>query len=168
MRDLLRMEKRHSPPSAAKARGIRSGERNLLSNICRAAGTISPTGGGGCVTPTMYTYLSYRDAAGALRFLEEAFGFTTSVRWDAPDGTVQRAEATFGDGAVMMGTGPHATAPLDGVGVGQGIYAYVEDVDALPLSAGRRRPGGVPAGGHRLGNAPLSRTGSGRVWMELR
>ena len=36
--------------------------------------------------PTMYPYLSYRDAASASRFLEEAFGFTTNVRWDAPMG----------------------------------------------------------------------------------
>jgi uncharacterized glyoxalase superfamily protein PhnB len=53
------------------------------------------------MTPTMYPYLSYRDAASALRFLEEAFRFTTIVRWDAPDGTVQHAEATFRDGALI-------------------------------------------------------------------
>jgi uncharacterized glyoxalase superfamily protein PhnB len=78
----------------------------------------------------MYPYLSYRDATAALRFLEQAFGFTTSIRWDAPDGTVQHAEVTFGDGAVMIGTADHPTAPLEGVSVGQGIYVYVEDVDA--------------------------------------
>ena len=75
-------------------------------------------------------YLSYRDAAAALRFLEEAFGFSTSVRWNDPDGTVQHAEVTFGEGAVMMGTAEPPTAPLDGTSVGQGIYVYVEDVDA--------------------------------------
>jgi uncharacterized glyoxalase superfamily protein PhnB len=80
--------------------------------------------------PTMYPYLSYRDAASALRFLEEAFGFTTNVRWDAPHGTVQHAEATFGDGALMMGTAEHPTAPLEGASVGQGTYVYVADVDA--------------------------------------
>lgn len=53
------------------------------------------------MTPTMYPYLSYRDAAGALRFLEESFGFTITVRWDAPAGTVQQAEATFRDGALI-------------------------------------------------------------------
>jgi uncharacterized glyoxalase superfamily protein PhnB len=79
--------------------------------------------------PTMYPYLSYRDAASALRFLEEAFGFTTNVRWDAPDGSLQHAEATFGDGA-LMGTAEHPTAPLEGASVGQGIYVYVADVDA--------------------------------------
>ena len=81
------------------------------------------------MTPTMYPYLSYRDAA-ALRFLEEAFGFTTTVRWDDPDGGVQHAEVAFGDGAVMMGTADHPAAPLEGSSVGQGIYVYVEDIDA--------------------------------------
>ena len=82
------------------------------------------------MTPTMYPYLSYRDAASALRFLEEAFGFTTTVRWDAPDGTVQHAEVTFGDGALMMGTAEHQSATLEGASVGQGVYVYVEDIDA--------------------------------------
>ena len=56
------------------------------------------------MTPTIYPYVSCRDAAAALGFLEEAFGFTTSVRWDYRDGNVQHAEITFGEGAVMMGT----------------------------------------------------------------
>ena len=66
------------------------------------------------MTPTGYPYLSYRDAAAALGFLKEAFGFTTSVRWDYRDGNVQHAEVTFGEGAVMMGTAEHSTAPLEG------------------------------------------------------
>ena len=36
--------------------------------------------------PTMYPYLSYRDAASALRFLEEAFGFTTTCAGMLPMG----------------------------------------------------------------------------------
>jgi uncharacterized glyoxalase superfamily protein PhnB len=60
------------------------------------------------MTTTMYPYLSYRDAASALRFLEEAFGFATVVRWDAPGGTVQHPEATFGESA------------LEGASVGHG------------------------------------------------
>jgi uncharacterized glyoxalase superfamily protein PhnB len=39
-----------------------------------------------------------------------------------------------------MGTADHATAPLGGVGVGQGIYVYVEDVDAY---FARARAGGA-------------------------
>ena len=82
------------------------------------------------MSPTLCPYLSYRDASTALSFLREAFGFTVSVRWDDPDGTVQHAEATFGEGTVMMGTAEHPTAPLEGTSVGQGTYVYVEDVDA--------------------------------------
>src|SRR3712207_5756808 len=90
--------------------------------------TTSATGGDLTMTPTIYPYLSYRDAA-ALRFLQEAFGFTTSVRWDDADGAVQHAEVTFEEGAVMMGTANHPAALLEGASVGQGIYVYVEDVD---------------------------------------
>jgi uncharacterized glyoxalase superfamily protein PhnB len=79
--------------------------------------------------PTMYPYLSYRDAASALRFLEEAFGFTTTVRWDAPDDTVQHAEGRFGDGALKMGTAEHQSAPLQGTSVGQGVYVHLENLD---------------------------------------
>ena len=82
------------------------------------------------MSPTMYPYLSYRDAATALHFLEEAFGFTVSVRWDDSPSTVQHAEAALGDGAMMLGTAEHPTAPLEDTSVGQGIYVYVEDVDA--------------------------------------
>ena len=48
--------------------------------------------------------LPQRDAATALRFLREAFGFTISGRWDDPDGTVRHAEVTFDEGAVVTGT----------------------------------------------------------------
>ncbi len=63
---------------------------------------------------------------------------------------------TFGYGAVMMGTADHPTAPLESTTVGQGVYVYVEDVDAHFERADRRGAGGVPAGGHRVGDAPLS------------
>ena len=80
--------------------------------------------------PTMYPYLSYRDAATTLSFLQEAFEFSVGIRWDDPEGTAQHAEATFGEGAVIMGTGEHPSASLEGSSVGQGIYVYVDDVDA--------------------------------------
>ena len=53
----------------------------------------------------------------------------------APAGTTPTArsstpEAALGDGAMMLGTAEQATAPLEGSSVGQGIYVYVEDVDA--------------------------------------
>ena len=82
------------------------------------------------MTPKMYPYLSYRDADAALRFFEDAFGFTTSVRWDDLGGTLQHAEVTFGEGALMMGTAEHPSAPLEGTSVGQGVYVLDVDVDA--------------------------------------
>jgi uncharacterized glyoxalase superfamily protein PhnB len=55
-------------------------------------------------------------------------------RIDPPDSSLSAGWNTprrpFGEGAVMMGTAEHPTAPLEGTSVGQGIYVYVEDVDA--------------------------------------
>jgi uncharacterized glyoxalase superfamily protein PhnB len=109
------------------------------------------------MSSTLYPYLSYRDTASALSFLREAFGFTISVRWDDPDGTIQHAEATFGEGAVMMGTAEHPTAALVGASIGQGIYVYVEDVDAHYAQAKREgarimeEPGDQEYGDRRYG-----------------
>jgi hypothetical protein len=47
-----------------------------------------------------------------------AFEVTISVRWDDLDGSIQRAEAIFGEGAVMVGIGEHPTAVLVGASVG--------------------------------------------------
>jgi uncharacterized glyoxalase superfamily protein PhnB len=70
-------------------------------------------------------YFAYRDAAGALQFLAEAFGFEVGTQWREDDGSVVHAEMRFGDGAVLMlGSGEHGAAS------GIGIYAVVDDVDA--------------------------------------
>jgi DNA-binding MarR family transcriptional regulator/uncharacterized glyoxalase superfamily protein PhnB len=92
-----------------------------------------------------------------MRALEEAFGFTTTVRWGAPDGTVQHAKATFGEGALMMGTAENQSAPLVGASVGQGVYLRLRRGHrrALRASSSCRSPGSVPAGGYRVGYAPL-------------
>ena len=86
----------------------------------------SPTG------PTMVPYFGYRDAAAALRWLAEAFGFEERQAYAAPDGTVMHAEMAFGGGVVMIGTGEPppegdaaATSPT-----GHGVYVVVDDVDA--------------------------------------
>ena len=76
-------------------------------------------------------YLSYRDADAALRFLAEAFGFTTTVRWAGDDGVVQHAEMDLlRDGTLMMGTADHAEPELVGQSVGSGVYVVVDDVAA--------------------------------------
>jgi uncharacterized glyoxalase superfamily protein PhnB len=80
----------------------------------------------------MVPYFGYKNAAAALRWLAEAFGFEERQAYAAPDGTVMHAEMAFGGGVVMIGTGEPpaegdaaATSPT-----GQGIYVVVEDVDA--------------------------------------
>jgi uncharacterized glyoxalase superfamily protein PhnB len=79
--------------------------------------------------PTVIPSLRYKDAARAIEFLEEAFGFKRAMVVDGENGTVAHAELTYGpDGMVMLGTdredayGSHA---------GQGwMYVVVEDVEA--------------------------------------
>ena len=50
-------------------------------------------------------YFSYRDAEGALEFLERAFGFERVVAYPGDDGKVMHAEMSFGPARLMMGTG---------------------------------------------------------------
>jgi uncharacterized glyoxalase superfamily protein PhnB len=82
--------------------------------------------------PTIVPYFGYGDAAAALRWLAEAFGFEEKRAFSAPDGTVMHAEMAIGGGVVMIGTGEPpaegdaaATSPT-----GHGIYVVVDDVDA--------------------------------------
>ena len=82
--------------------------------------------------PTMYPYFGYRDAAAALTWLAQAFGFETTQVIPGPDGTILHAEMRFGAGAIMLGTASdeqYGQPPRD-VPAGHGIYVYVEDVDA--------------------------------------
>jgi uncharacterized glyoxalase superfamily protein PhnB len=100
------------------------------------------------MTPTIYPYVSCRDAAAALGFLEEAFGFTTSVRWDYRDGNVQHAEITFGEGAVMMGTAALYRAARGGQCRSGHLRVRRERAARTLSGRGPWRVGGVPAGGH--------------------
>lgn len=74
-------------------------------------------------TPTIVPYLSYKDGARAIAFLENAFGFRVNIRQDNDDGSVLHAELVYGDGVILMGTAdlPRGTP---------GIYIVVEDVSA--------------------------------------
>lgn len=51
---------------------------------------------------TMYAQIPYRDAPAALRWLERAFGFTTTMEWPDEEGGIQHAEMRFGDAAVTV------------------------------------------------------------------
>lgn len=76
--------------------------------------------------PTFYPYFGYKDAAAALKFLTEAFGFETSVEIRAENGMILHAEMRFGNGALMLSSSTNdIPKPAE-----HGIYVYVEDLDA--------------------------------------
>jgi uncharacterized glyoxalase superfamily protein PhnB len=79
--------------------------------------------------PTIFPSLRYSDAARAIEFLEQAFGFRRQMVVEGEDGTIAHAELAYGDGMVMLGT----DRPDDKYGshVGQGwMYVVIEDADA--------------------------------------
>ena len=73
--------------------------------------------------------LRYKDAKGAIDFLERAFGLERKAVFENEDGTVGHAELTYGRGMVMLGT--------SGVGDKQfetahsSIYVIVSDTGAV-------------------------------------
>jgi uncharacterized glyoxalase superfamily protein PhnB len=79
-------------------------------------------------------YFSYRDAAAAIEWLEQAFGFRKLQAFEGPDGRVMHAEMAFEDGVIMLGSGdpPAADAARaeDESPAAHGVYVVVEDVDA--------------------------------------
>lgn len=78
---------------------------------------------------SVFPSLRYKDARGAIEWLEEAFGFKPTAVHEGEDGAVAHAQLSFGsDGMIMLGTdrddqfGSHA---------GQGwLYVVVDDPDA--------------------------------------
>ena len=75
----------------------------------------------------------YQDAAAAIEFLGQAFGFEERFRMDMPDGSVGHAELGLGDEVVMLASEWHAggvVSPLRLPAVHAQIHVNVDDVDA--------------------------------------
>jgi uncharacterized glyoxalase superfamily protein PhnB len=70
-------------------------------------------------------YLTYRDAATALDWLERAFGFERTQSYVGGDGRIVHAEVAFGAGVAMMRTGD----PSRGSFRRSGVHVLVDDVD---------------------------------------
>jgi uncharacterized glyoxalase superfamily protein PhnB len=85
----------------------------------------------------IYTALRYRDAAAAIDWLEQAFGFQTTARHEAPDGTIAHAELGLGDSLIMLGQGAEdlQEPPASPRAARMTIYVAVEDVDGLHARA---------------------------------
>jgi uncharacterized glyoxalase superfamily protein PhnB len=83
--------------------------------------------------PQVLPYLYYPDAARAVAFLVDAFGFTEieAVRDDA--GNVWTAQLSTGDGVVLVGPGMEefGTKPVTDIeSATSRTFVYVDDVDA--------------------------------------
>jgi uncharacterized glyoxalase superfamily protein PhnB len=81
----------------------------------------------------IYTALRYRDAAAAIDWLEQAFGFQTTARHEGPDGTIAHAELRLGESLIMLGQGAEdlQEPPESPRSARMTIYVAVEDVDGL-------------------------------------
>jgi uncharacterized glyoxalase superfamily protein PhnB len=73
--------------------------------------------------------LRYKDAKGAIDFLDRAFGFDRKAVHENEDGTIAHAELTYGRGMVMIGSSG-AGDPQFETGHAS-IYVIVEDPDAV-------------------------------------
>ena len=60
--------------------------------------------------PDIYPEIVYRRGADAVRWLERAFGFTTTVQVPGPDGAPLHAELCLGDSTVMLNLGDDQSA----------------------------------------------------------
>ncbi|MBA3252457.1 MAG: glyoxalase [Geodermatophilaceae bacterium] len=83
----------------------------------------------------LHSYLAYRDAPAALRFLEEAFGFTTTMQVPDEQGGIAHSELRLGDVAVVVFSDydQYDRPQPKGDTVGFGLYVSVEqaaEVDA--------------------------------------
>lgn len=92
---------------------------------------------------TLLPSLRYRDANGAIAFLERAFGFVRHAVYPGKNNTVEHAELRHGHGMIMLGSGSnsspnarfHATpAEIDGR-VTSPLYLIVPDCTPVWESA---------------------------------
>lgn len=84
----------------------------------------------------LYAQIPYRDAQAALDWLEQAFGFTTTMKWPDDQDGIQHAEVRLGDAAMTVFTdraGYDRPKPRDET-VGFGLaftLGSAEQVDAM-------------------------------------
>jgi uncharacterized glyoxalase superfamily protein PhnB len=72
--------------------------------------------------------LRYKDAKGAIDFLERAFGLERKAVYENEDGTVGHAELTYGRGMVMLGSSGAGDPQFETAH--SSIYVIVPDTDA--------------------------------------
>jgi uncharacterized glyoxalase superfamily protein PhnB len=84
---------------------------------------------------TLHTYFSYVDASAALAWLEHAFGFETTMRYDDDKGQLAHAEMRLDDTAILVfsddGQGYDRMRPKSNDAVGHGTYLAMPDEAAV-------------------------------------
>lgn len=84
--------------------------------------------------PRITPHVFYDDPAAALEWLNKAFGFEVRMSMPGPGGTIVHAEMQVNEGVVMMSptsAGEQWKSPQSlGGSVTQGLYVFVDDVDA--------------------------------------
>ena len=91
-------------------------------------------------TATFHAYFGYRDAVGALRWLEKAFGFETTMEVPDEQGGIMHAEMRYGGVSFTLFTDEdgYDRPTRKGDTVGHGAYIAFDsrdEVDALYQSA---------------------------------
>src|SRR4051812_31115975 len=80
--------------------------------------------------PNIFPSFKYKDAQGAIDFLERAFGFARQGVHTAAGGTVAHAELALGAGGIMLGTQGAPDPANPWAAATHGVYVYVADADA--------------------------------------
>ncbi|HXV56494.1 MAG TPA: VOC family protein [Gaiellaceae bacterium] len=80
--------------------------------------------------PSVFPVLGYRDAAAALEWLREAFGFAQLFATPGPGGTIAHAEMRVGAGGIMLTSAPAGPADAEDWRLAaQSVYVVLDEVD---------------------------------------
>jgi uncharacterized glyoxalase superfamily protein PhnB len=87
--------------------------------------------------PRISSSLTYDDAAKAIAWLCDAFGFEVRIKVEGEGGRIEHSELVYGEGVVMVGSldgkrekFPFMKTPREAGGNTQNLFVYVDDVDA--------------------------------------
>jgi uncharacterized glyoxalase superfamily protein PhnB len=86
------------------------------------AGKVKPVPDG---YPAITPYLTVKNGAALVEFLQKAFGATVTHRMDHPDGSLWHADMQIADSHVMIGGASDEWPEMPSQ-----VYLYVEDADA--------------------------------------
>jgi uncharacterized glyoxalase superfamily protein PhnB len=83
--------------------------------------------------PRISSAVFYQDAAKAIDWLCDAFGFEVRLKVEGEKGTIEHSELTYGEGLLMVsqaGKRPNYRSPGQAGGNTQAMMVYVDDVEA--------------------------------------